>query len=425
MKVLHINTHYRAGGAARAMKRLHSQLILKGHRSKFLVGRGAHEDSPQVHVMVNVMKEHRDLWGSLFSLFGNRLRKLWGPHPWAFRPTLKLPKTELYKWADIIDLRNLFGGYFNIWVLPELSANKPVVWRIPDMWAITGHCAFSYDCQRWISGCYNCPLLSGQGRKIVEPPATYFDGTDRVWSAKKDLYSRSKLHVVVNSEWMRRNVEKSILGKALSINVISNGVDLDIYKPYEKERVRKEFGLPLKRNIVIFSAARLSSYRKGYHYAKGAINDVQKSSDSPLLITMGNLRGIELKNNPAIRHFGFVGDPEKQAKLYAASDLFLCTTLADSQPQTALESIACGTPVLSFNIGPMPDIVGEKSHGYVSENISIEALCEAMTFLLDRPNLLSDMGIRCRNKAERDYDLDSQSEKYIELYRGILTQSCA
>jgi hypothetical protein len=217
MRVLHINTTSHTGGAALAMLRLQKALEEKGHQSQLLVGRSKFPEDPHVNIIWDQVSGYRTLRGSLVSRIGNLLEKYYGLHPWSNQTTLRLVDTAIFKWADIIDLRNLFGGYFNLWGLPELSLRKPIVWRLPDLWALTGHCAYPYDCRRWITGCYDCPLFSEKGRLIVEPQATIWDGTKRVWREKRRIYQKSQLHIVVTTEWMREQVSQSILSDALSI----------------------------------------------------------------------------------------------------------------------------------------------------------------------------------------------------------------
>jgi len=136
MRVLHINNTSHTGGAARAMRRLSQALRKKGHQSQFLVGRSKFPDEVDIHLIWDEVREFRSLPNSLKSRIGNQIEKYVGIHPWANRPNLNIINTELYKWADIIELRNLFGGYFNLWSLPSFTAGKPVVWRLPDLWAV-------------------------------------------------------------------------------------------------------------------------------------------------------------------------------------------------------------------------------------------------------------------------------------------------
>lgn len=422
MKVLHINTKYQGGGAARAMGRLHEHLIRKGHQSRFLVGREQHIELPEVDRVADVVSPYKKFWDPVLSRVGNRFEDLWGIHPWAYRPTLHLPETDQFQWAEIIDLRNIFGDYLNMWVLPGLSARKPVVWRLPDMWALTGHCAYPYDCQRWIRGCHDCPLLTEEGRKIVEPSPPKWDGTRRSWKAKKKIYQEAKLHVVITTRWMESNVKKGILGDALSITVISNGVDLDVYRPYQRDEARAKLNLPQDRNIVLWAAASLDNLRKGYRYAEEALQYLQGGEENPpLLVTMGNPRGVKQdQSQPNVRHLGFIRSAEEQAMIFAAADLFLCTTLADAQPQTALESIACGTPIIGFDVGPMPEIVLKGKTGLISADQSPLALARIVQRTLKSPDRIRAMGAVCRKEAVQKYDLNRQTNRYIILYEEIL-----
>lgn len=422
MRVLHINNTSHTGGAARAMQRLHLTMKKKGHESRIIVGRSIFPEDPELSIIWDEVSEFRSLSKSIKSRFGNQLEKLIGIHPWANLTTLNLVDTKLYQWADIVELRNLFGGFFNLWNLPRLSASKPVVWRLPDMWALTGHCAYPYYCVRWKSGCYKCPLLTSDGRKIVEPPPAKWDGTKRVWRAKKKLYQTSNLHVVLNSNWMRKQVQESILQNVLSINVISNGVNLRIYKPIDKREARKKLGLSADERILLWAAGGKGNFRKGYHLANKAMEIIQeKISTTSTFITMGSEEGWK-QPDPIrkSRHFGYVKDPEKQALIYAAADVFLCTTLADGQPQTALESMASGTPVIAFDLGPMPEEVIDGVTGFIVPSQDVDGLVGGIERFLNNEDIHSVMGVNCRKQALEKYDLDKQTEKYIHLYEEIL-----
>ena len=404
------------------MRRLSKALIKKGHQSQLLVGRSQFSEDPNIHLIWDQVSKYRTLPNGLISRVGNQLEKYIGIHSWSNRPNLRISDSDLYKWADIIDLRNLFGGFFNLWSLPELTAAKPVVWRLPDMWAVTGHCAYPYDCERWISGCHDCPLLTAEGRLKVEPPPTVWDGTKRVWRAKRDLYNQSRFHIIVTTEWMRDQVSQSILGKAMSINVISNGVDLDIYHPINKKQARSELGLPFDEKILLWSAHRKGAYRKGFREANQAMEIIQNNNpEAPMFITMGSQeRWTEPEMLKNYKHFGFVKDSEKQALIYAAADAFLCTTLADGQPQTALESMACGTPVIAFDLGPMPEEVIDGKTGFIVPAQDPEILVDSIERFLDNFELLPTLQANCRQQALKKYDLDKQTEKYISLYGDIL-----
>jgi len=423
MRVLHINDTSHTGGAARAMQRLHNSLIEQKHESQFLVGRTEYPNDPAVHLIWDEVSSFRSLKNSLESRVGNQLEKYIGIHPWANRTTLRIADAPIYQWADIIDLRNLFGGFFNLWSLPSLSASKPVVWRMPDLWAITGHCAYPYDCQRWITGCHDCPLLTTEGRKVVEPTPTIWDGTRRVWRAKKEIYAKSRLHIIVTTEWMRKQVSQSILGKALSVNVISNGVNLSVFKPINKLEARSKLDLPAEGPVLLWAAGGKGNFRKGYHLAIQALEEIQAAgAEVPIFLTMGGDEGWKVSDTLSkVRHLGYIREEEKQALAYAAADAFLCTTLADGQPQTALEALACGTPVIAFNLGPMPGLARDGITGLLAPSSTSQALASVINTFLANQDLHISMRERCRQQAENQYDLTRQTMKYISLYESILS----
>ena len=424
MRVLHINATSHTGGASRAMQRLSAGLVKNNHESKFLVGRTKYRENPAVHLIWDEVSDLRTLSDSLLSRIGNPIEKNVGIHPWANRMNLRITETPLFKWADIIDLRNLFGFYFNPWCLPSLSAQKPVFWRLPDLWAITGHCAYPYDCQRWITGCYDCPLFTPEGRKIVEPVATIRDGTRRSWKAKKELYKKSKLHVVITTDWMLEQVNQSILADSLSISQISNGVNLDLYKPRSRSEARKKLGLPEDETILLWAAGYKGNHRKGYHLVVEALEDIQRQGDyTPMLLTMGgNIGWDKPETLQKERHLGYVRDPEKQAQVYAASDAFLCPTLADAQPQTALESLASGIPIIAFDIGPMPELVIDGKTGFIASETTSKSLREQIVIFMKSEDLRLIMRENCRNESIEKYDLVKQTGKYIDLYQSALTE---
>ncbi|MCJ7717695.1 MAG: glycosyltransferase [Anaerolineales bacterium] len=121
------------------------------------------------------------------------------------------------------------------------------------------------------------------------------------------------------------------------------------------------------------------------------------------------------------KHFGYIKDSANQALMYAAADAFICSTLADGQPQTAIESLACGTPVIAFNIGPMPELVQDGKTGFIAPEVTVESLAKTLERALKDPDHLVRMRKLCRDEAENKYDLTKQTIKYIELYEKILT----
>ena len=147
----------------------------------------------------------------------------------------------------------------------------------------------------------------------------------------------------------------------------------------------------------------------------------QNEKNPPCFLTMGGLEGWKEEDRLGkVKHFGFLEDARDQALVYAAADGFLCTTLADGQPQTALESLACGTPVIAFDIGPMPDLALEGQTGILVSEVSANALADALVEQFLISDTLADMRERCRKFAVERFDLQRQTNRYVDLYERIL-----
>jgi glycosyltransferase involved in cell wall biosynthesis len=205
------------------------------------------------------------------------------------------------------------------------------------------------------------------------------------------------------------------------VNVISNGVNLDTYHPINKQKARQILGLPIEDTLFLWAAGGKGNYRKGYHLAVAAMQEIQNQQDGTGLVTMAANQGWdEAEKLARVFHLGFIPEAEKQALVYSAADAFLCTTLADGQPQTALESLACGTPVIAFNLGPMPEIVIPGKTGYLAGSPGSSDLLEAIQYFLKDTESQSQLQAGCRKHAVKKYDLRKQTQRYIDLYEKIL-----
>ena len=165
---------------------------------------------------------------------------------------LKLaPKThKIIKYAkeispDIIHLHNIHGGYFQTNLLPKLAKIAPIVWTFHDMFPITGHCAYSFECEKWKTGCGNCERLDIY-------PSIKKDRTKFLWNYKNKVYNSAKFTIVTPSLWLKKCVGQSFL-KNKDIRLIYNGIDLENFTKTDKYEARKELNLPQDKKIVLFS----------------------------------------------------------------------------------------------------------------------------------------------------------------------------
>jgi glycosyltransferase involved in cell wall biosynthesis len=304
-----------------------------------------------------------------------------------------------FREADVVQLYNTHGSYFSHSALPLLSRRKPLVWRLSDMWAFTGHTAYSYECERWKTGCGSCPHLD------VYPRLNH-DRTALLWRWKQTVYSRSRIVVVAPSRWLLGLARESPLLGRFPMHLIPNGVELDVYTPRPRDEARRALGLDPDRKTLLFATPDLDDPRKGSsllpRILAGVGTDVQ-------LVAAGAGPAPE-----GARSLGRL-DAERLALAYAAADVFVLPTLAENLPNTALESIACGTPVAAFAVGGVVDAVRDGETGRLAPLGDAEALGAAVAGLLD-----ADLRGSCRAIAEREFAAEHEVRAFASLYEDLV-----
>jgi glycosyltransferase involved in cell wall biosynthesis len=418
MNILQINTAADSGGAGVAMARLHRGLIRQGHESRILARL---RRSPRPNVLT--IPEASGMRQSIVDRFLNNARMqldAWFSLPQVYGSTKRILHSELFQQADIVQLHNLHGWYFDYELLPQISARKPVIWTLHDMWAFTGHCAYSYECGRWQKGCFDCPLLRGDGRRLVEPRPTLLDRTSQQWQKKRDLYRASRLHVVTPSLWMADQVRRSILGDALDVQCIPNGIDLAVFGPRDQASARQTLGIRQRAKVILFVAAKVIQGRKGLTYLFEALHSM-RNTEEVVLLTVGNAGPSrqQLQHYEHL-HLGQVADESRLNLAYNAADVYVLPSLADNQPLTVLESLAAGTPVVAFDVGGVPEMITHLDTGYLARYKDATDLAAGISRILDEDGLRVPMRQQCRNSMVERFDLDQQACRYVELYEHAI-----
>lgn len=320
----------------------------------------------------------------------------------SFFGTLLLVKKLKKISPDVIHLHNLHGWYINIPVLFKYikKNNVRIIWTLHDCWAFTGHCPH-FDligCQKWQSGCFDCPLYK-------EYPSSLKDNSKTIYKLKKKWFTGIKdLTIVTPSQWLANLVRESFLG-SYKIKVINNGIDLDIFKPTDSDFRQKyncedkfiilgvAFGWGRKKGLDIFIEL---SKRLGERFKivlVGTNEDVDKQLPE-------NIISIHRTSNQA-----------ELAEIYSAADLFVNPTREDTYPTVNMESIACGTPVITFKTGGSPEILDETC-GCVVPKDDIEKLYnEIIRIYEEKPFLKND----CLLNAKA-FNKDDRFNEYVSLY---------
>src|SRR5918995_4115328 len=227
-RVLHISQSDALGGSGRSAYRLHSTLRGRGHTSRMLVGQRRTDDPDVRPFKRNIFWRAGDL---IAGTIADALDLQYVFYPSSFG----VATDPWFRDADVVQLYNTHGSYFSHTALPYLSRLRPVVWRLSDMWAFTGHVAYSYDCERWKQGCGSCPYLG-------EYPALSRDTTAILWQWKNQVYRRSRLTIVAPSRWIEGLARESPLIARFPVRRIPNGIDLERFRPVDRVEARTRLG---------------------------------------------------------------------------------------------------------------------------------------------------------------------------------------
>ncbi len=403
--VLHISAWDNFGGSGRSAHRVHVGLKRLGVRSRMLVGWKAMEREADGDIEL--------LGGRLrfADQFFNRVTDRLSLQYLAAPSSALLPYRRWVREADVIQLYNAHGGYFSHTVLPVLSRRRPVVWRLSDMWPMTGHCTYSFECERWKTGCGSCPILS-------DYPALRRDRTALLWRVKQRLYRRSRLTIVSPSRWMAGLARQSPLLREFPQHVIPNGLDTEVFHPIAKSVAREALGVQPNRRVVLFGAHFISERRKGGQWLTQALERLRQEgrSDIELLVMGRTLEPDATSLRFPMRDLGPIRDDRLLATVYSAADVFILPTLADNLPNGILESMACGTPVVSCNVGGVPELVRHLDTGYLARPRDADDLAKGIQLLLDDPDVREAMGRRGREIVEREHTLELQAKRFLALY---------
>ena len=424
LKVVHLNTYDGNGGAGRACMRLNRALLSQNVDSKVIV-HYKFGKNPQIGTFNKnpVQKAYAAATIILERLLAKRYLKPLSRTPFSFtwfgRSVIHHPEV---KNADIIHLHWVNHGFLDPKHIAEIAKlNKPVVWTFHDSNAFTGGCHVRYACDHYMRECGNCPLLIHEGDNDI---------SHQIWQQKRKAYDVLDFAIAAPSTWMQASVKSSSLMQGKVVNHIPNTLETDIFKPTDKKQAKQKAGLPVDKFIFLsgFMPSR-KDLHKGTQYLLDSLELLKQrlgaDADKIELVIFGN-RGTEgVPDFPFKTSFlGTISNDEQLAQYYAAADAFLIPSLEDNLPYTVMESLACGTPVIAFTTGGIPDMVQHEYNGYLATYKSAESFTDGMEWIIKHADreLIQQ---QARQTIMVTFSEEVIAQKHIRLYQSLLQKEGA
>jgi glycosyltransferase involved in cell wall biosynthesis len=420
MKVLHVSTYDHYSGAAIAANRLHlalesidvsTQMLVQEKRTKLpsVIGPKGNFES-----FINLFVRPK-----IGSLIG-KLQKSTNPikHSYNFLPSGKHRLINRLD-PDIVHLHWINNEMITIKEISKIDI--PIVWSFHDMWPFCG--AEHVD-----DLTYPERYTKSYNKQNRPKPYTGIDLDKWTWKRKKKYWDKNDFNIVVPSKWMKNCVKKSMLFNQSDVTVIPNPINTDIFKPIGKTTARYLLNLPNDKKIICFGAIGASKNSiKGFNYLKSALRILkdERFDKKIILLIFGDTheREEELMGYN-VKYYGRVKEEVKLALIYSSVDLVVVPSEIESFGQVAAESLSTGTPVVSFDIAGLKDVINHRSNGYLAQPFDSIDLAEGIKWIL---NLNSEDYTRIckmgREKVMSSFDKTLTAEKYKSLYKSILETS--
>ena len=402
MIIQQINTTLRTAAPGRIAEEIGEILVETGHTSYIGYGRKLRPSASKlIKIGSGLDQSLHGITTRLFDMHGFGSR---------FATLRFIRKVSLIN-PDLIHLHNLHGYYLNIEVLFNYlkQIQKPVIWTLHDCWPFTGHCSyFDYvGCDKWKTECNRCP------NRMAYPRSWILDNSRKNYLKKKQLFSGLRMLTFVSpSSWMAGLLEHSFL-KDYPVKVIHNGVDMNVFRPFEqREMLKHRLGIAGKK--IILGVASIWDRRKGLSdFIK--LSSMLTEDQVIVLVGLSNSQINDLPGNViGIRRTESVNE---LAELYSMADVFVNPTLVDNFPTTNIEALACGTPVITYRTGGSPEAV-DKNTGFIVEKGNVRSLRESISLALEVGKGVYEN--LCRKRALENFNKLSKTKEYINLYESIL-----
>lgn len=413
MKVALVNTWEKNGGAAVACNRLFNAYKKNGIACKYIVLGKTSEDRNVIQVPKNAL--FYKIYSSTFYIEQFLLKIIKKKHTDFSLSVfgIKLSKIKEIQEADIIHLHWVHNSFVDIYDLQTLiNQGKKIFWTMHDMWAFTSGCHYAGSCELFKTSCNNCPQL--QNELLFDTAKNQFN--------KKSKLDLHKIKFITPSQWLCDVANTSTLLKSSSVIAIPNTINVDDFQPLVNEVALRTLGIKLntKEKILLFVSMNTKDKRKGFDELKEAIKLFCKNTkENTQLIIIGRVaEHTELDDiaNLKITKLGRLSDMKKIAAAYALADAFLIPSNQDNLPNTIMESLSCGTGVVAFKIGGIPEMIKHKETGYLAEAYNVEEFAKGIEWILQNSDSIRN---NCRKFVLDNYQENIIVNKHLNYYQNL------
>jgi len=403
MKVLLVNSYTKSGGASVAAGRLCLALKGAGAEAHLLVQQREGVEDSRIMSTHDHWASHRPLWDAVPTLlYRNRRSPHWGNAWLGNGATRKVIRNFS---PDVTHLHWVNHGMLSIQDVVQLKG--PVVWTLHDSWVFTGGCHSPQDCMGFQHQCGHCPELGSRWEK---------DLSRRNWKKKRATWQAADFTIITPSRWLAEVAKSSSLLKGRRIEIIPNAVDTVVFYPTDCEAARIELGLPLGVPLFFFGAhGALSDWNKGADLWKAALPFVANKCPNAEAVLAGTSE--TLKKAPLPVHDLGILTPERMALALSAADCTVVPSRMENLPNIVAESLACGTPVVAFSVGGIPEMVSPGKTGHLASPHNPEDLANGVSELLRHGK---EMREACATVARERYAPETVVQRHLELYHSLL-----
>ena len=311
---------------------------------------------------------------------------------------------------DLIHLHWTNRGFMD---LKELKGIKiPVVISLHDMWWFTGGCHYDEECGRYLSACGLCPILKND----AEHGLSY----KHLQTKKEVLATVNNLTFIGLSTWMRDSVAKSAIAHGHRVVNLPNGINTEQFAPINALECRKKLRLPTNKKLVLFAAVdALSEPRKGYKYISQALN--QCSPDEYELVVIGEKSTEDSLGGLKTYFLGEINDDLLLIEYMSAADVSVVPSLQENLSNLIMESLACATPVVAFQIGGNADMISHRKNGYLAKDRDVDDLARGIKFCCDAEQN-KQLSQAAQQSVKDKFSIENVSKQYIELYKTVISE---